>query len=69
MKALKAKEIANNGTPQALLELPYPIVYQDEQWTVYYTADTYYLQQGQGETYYLCQTVDQVREYIPNFKV
>jgi len=68
MKALKAKEVSVNGFGEQSAELPYPIVYQQDGWTVYYYDNTYYCMLGNGETMYLCQTVEAVRVYIPDFK-
>lgn len=71
MKALPMSKHRKNEKDEhekTMEYLPFPIVYNKPPWVVYYYQDTYTCFLGSGEWNATCQTVEQVREYISDFK-
>jgi hypothetical protein len=68
----KSRQILTDGGELEIAE--FPIIWDKDGWMVFEDNSceecptTYLLQKGQNETTIICQTVEQIRVYIPEFK-
>lgn len=68
----KSRTLLTNGTEIEIGD--FPIIYNKDGWVVYEDDSckecgiSYMIQHGVGENIFICQTIEGVRKFIPDFK-